>query len=585
MGKFDIDAQQINESKLTLNELSKEIYDESDTPFSCAEIMFKLKNKQGSGLINKLKKHLNFDIEGMAEVSISERFNALKLLKELFFIEKDGSPKYVNDYDLKANTRVHIIDILAKPRLANIKTYYAYGSQYGDVFDQLFADISSNVSDADERIGTIEDIDSYWQYIAQKQFDYVFSNMALADMESSLKELQRINRVLENVLNKLDINERNLKMSTEGVMKTFFNILLTHQKLCNETDRIKAAEYIDIDMHPNTEYTELFRRFEFKTLNTSEVSIIKKYIDFKNKPEEINDVFDLISYCEEIPKEDYRHYKYAFDHVQTVLNMMSKEKGKDYSKEVYLVLFVSVIQEIVYVKKNSDKLVIRNDYYGYNAKGTTLMSALKKQEDEVDSILVHIWIRRVETRFSINYGAHDLIVEKNKAELLTFKIKVFLYGYRNLNELKKANAYIAHMIGIAHTNTCIAAKGEFFFQLWLAHHLDSYGITIDQFVLPDDPQNIYDMFREFLSVFNHEVNIYINEFAEQVVKTIIINDTSKTITHAFKINKYDGSFRKYYFNFKCDEIGKKFIYKKFGLIYSDEEKENIKRLGIKKLIL
>ena len=28
MGKFDIDAQQINEAKLTLNELSKEIEDE-----------------------------------------------------------------------------------------------------------------------------------------------------------------------------------------------------------------------------------------------------------------------------------------------------------------------------------------------------------------------------------------------------------------------------------------------------------------------------------------------------------------------------------------------------------------------------
>ena len=63
MGKFDIDAQLINESELTLNELSKEIYNESDIPFTYADISLKLKNKQGSGLINKLKKHLNFDIE------------------------------------------------------------------------------------------------------------------------------------------------------------------------------------------------------------------------------------------------------------------------------------------------------------------------------------------------------------------------------------------------------------------------------------------------------------------------------------------------------------------------------------------
>lgn len=584
MGKYDIDAQLINESKLSLNDLSKEIYDESDTPFSYADISFKLKNKQGSGLINKLKKHLGFDIEGMAEVSASERFDALKLLKELFHIEKDGLPKYVNNYYPEANTRVHIIDIIAKPRLANIKTYYADGSKYGDVFEQLFDDIKSIVPDADERIRIIEDIDSYWQYLSSRQFDYVFSNMALADMESSLKELQRINGVLERVLNKLDVNERNLKMSTEGVMKTFFNILLTHKKLCNETDRIKSAEFVDIDICPNAEYTDLFRKFEFKTLKTSNVSILKKYIDCKNKPEEIKNVFDLISYCKEIPPEDYRHYKYAFDHVQIVLNMMSKEKGEDYSKEVHLALFVSVIQEIVYIKKNNDKLLVRNDYYGYNAKGTTLMSALKKQEDEVDSILVHIWIRRVETRFSINYGAHELIVEKNKAELLTFKIKEYLYGYRNLNELQQANAYIAHMIGVAHTNTKIAAEGDFFFRLWLAHHLDSYGFAIERFVLPDDPQNIYDMFRELKSTYGEAVNAYINELAKQVANAIAKNSTYETVTHTFIMYYDDGSCRECYLSFKYDKVEKKFIYERFGFIYSADEKKRINKLGLKNLI-
>ena len=585
MGKFDIDAQLINESELTLNELSKEIYNESDIPFTYADISFKLKNKQGSGLINKLKKHLDFDIEGLAEVSASERFDALKLLKALFFIEKDGSPKYVSDFAPEANTRVHIIDILAKPRLANIKTNYADGSQYGDVFEQLFDDIKSIVPDADARIIIIENIDSDWQYIAERQFDYVFSNMALRDMESSLKELQRINGVLGRVLNKLDVNERKLKMSTEGLMKTFFNILLTHKKLCNETDRIKASEYVDIDMRPNAEYTKLFRKFEFENWKTPEVSILKKYIDCKNKPEEIKNVFDLISYCKEIPSEDYRHYKYAFDHVQTVLNMMSKEKGTDYSNEVYLPLFVSVIQEIVYVKKNNDKLLIRNDYYGYNAKGNTLMSALKKREDEVESILVYIWIRRVETRFSINYGAHDLIVEKNKAELLTFRIKEFLYGYRNMNELKQANAFISHMICIAHTNTKIAADGELHFRYWLARHLYSFGFTIERFVLPDDPQNIYDMFRELKLTFGEDVNVSINELAENVAKGIAKNSTYETLKHIFPIPYNEDSYRTCYLSFKYDKAEKMFFYEKFGLIYSDEEKERVNKLGLTKLIL
>lgn len=585
MGIFDIDAHLIDESELTLNNLSKEIYDESYIPFSCDEIMFKLKNRQGSGLINKLKKHLDFDIENMAEVSTSERFDALKLLKELFFIEKDGLPKYIKKSNPNANTKVRIINILAKPRLANIKSYYTNGSQSGEVFEQLFFNIKSNVPDADERIRIIEDIDSYWQYLAARQFNYVFSNIALADMESSLKELQRINRVLENVVNKLDIDERNHQMSSEGVMKTFFNILLTHQKLCYETDRIKAAEYVDIDMHPNAEYTELFRRNEFETLKTPEVSIFKNYVDRKNRPEEIKNVFNLISYCEEIPPEDYRHYKYAFDHVQTVLNMISKEKGKDFSEEVYVALFVSVIQEIVCVKKNKEQLKPRNDFYGYNPDVKSLMTALINQEDEVDSILVHIWIRRVETRFSINYGAHDLIAEKNKAELLTFRIKEFLYGYRNLDELKQANAYIAHMIGIAHTNTSDAAEGELLFQIMLVHLLDYHGIAINRFVLPDNPQNIYDMFRELLAAYDHDTNNSIMKLATEVADAIEKNHACETITHTFIMYYGNGSCRECYLSFKYDKVEKMFFYEKFGLIYSDEEKERIIRLGLKKLIL
>lgn len=217
MGKFDINAQLTNESKLTKYDLCKDIHNEIDSSYSFNDIMFKLKNPQGSGLIDKLKKHLNFDIEKMEKVSTTEKFDTLKLLKELFSIEKDGLPKYVNDYELTANIRIHIIDILKKPRLSNIKSYYGNGTQYGEILEKLFDNIRSNVPDASERISKIEKIDSYWQYLAQKQFDYVFSDMALANMDNSLKELQRINKTLESIFNKLDINEINLHTSTEGV--------------------------------------------------------------------------------------------------------------------------------------------------------------------------------------------------------------------------------------------------------------------------------------------------------------------------------------------------------------------------------
>lgn len=56
MGKYDIDAKFKNEADLTLNDLCKEILEETGGgQYSDPEILFKFKNSQGSGLIDKLK--------------------------------------------------------------------------------------------------------------------------------------------------------------------------------------------------------------------------------------------------------------------------------------------------------------------------------------------------------------------------------------------------------------------------------------------------------------------------------------------------------------------------------------------------
>ena len=138
------------------------------------------------------------------------------------------------------------------------------------------------------------------------------------------------------------------------------------------------------------------------------------------------------------------------------------------------------------------------------------------------------------------------------------------------------------MIYIAHTNTTIAADGELHFRFWLAHHLDSFGFTIERFVLPDDPQNIYDMFRELKLTFGEEVNVSINELTKRVAMGIAENSTYETLKHTFQIPYNEDSYRTCYLIFKYDKAEKMFFYEKFGLIYSDEEKERINKLGLKK---
>ena len=586
MGKYDIDAELTYNCKLSLYDLIKELDQELGMYPDIANYRDKFKNNDRSGLIDKLVDILNFDIEKMSEESKQAKFEMLKLLKVLYYIEKYGEPKKIRSYDLNTKIRIPIIDILAKPRFSNINTYFSSGSQYGEIFDLLFNDVKRNVDDADMRIDMIEKIDDYWQYIAGQQFDYVFSDMALHNHDDMLTELKRINKRLEEIINNIDISAQQSNLHSEGVMKTFFNILLTHRQLCYDIDRIRVNEYIDIDFTPSKEYTQLYLEHESKLINISSLSFLKKSIDKSEKDDESLLFFNLVSYYKDISPDDYKHYKYALDKAPIVLRWLMKEKpDADYTTSVPLTVLLAVIQEIVYVKKNIKKFKIRNDYYGYNAAGTSLLSALK-HEEEPAPILLYIWVRRIETRFAVNYGASDLIAEKNKAELNLLRVKEFIYGFRNMDDLKHANTYLLHKVAIAHTNAKVAAEIEDDFRFALTEKLSVYDVVINRFVFEVEPDKIYDLFREVLSAYGDDIAEKIDELAEKVCKCIleaVANNTySDTISVNLNIANASGITRECCLDFKYDEIGQFFSYQRFKLIYPNDELDRLLQLGIKK---
>ena len=570
MGKYDIGAELTPECRLSLNDLIVELDEELDLYYDRASYKVKFKNSDKSGLIDKLNRILQFDIEKQAEESLIAKFEMLKLLKVLFLIEKTGEPKCLKKYSPNADLRIQIIDILAKPRLSNIKTFYSEGTYFGDVFENLYNDIKANVDDADERIDMIEKVDDYWQYIAAKQFDYTFSDMALHHPDDMLIELKRINEKLEEIINNIDISVPRDALQNEGVMKTFFNILLTHRKLCYDIDRIRCNEFIDIDISSDKEYAKRYLEHENILIDISSLEFLKKSLSCKNQDNDSNIVFDLASYYKEIPCDDYKHYRYALDKLPIVLNWLMKEKpDADYSRNVPITVMVAAIQEIVEIKKNSNKYKVCNDFYGYKAAGTSLLSALKQSDPA--PILVYIWVRRVETRFAINYGAHDLIIEKNKAELALFKIKKYIYGFRNINQLKTVNNYLSHQVVVAHMGTIAAAKKEREFRGILTDKLNKYGIPINIFAFQCEPQDIYDLFRELLATYGLNMRNKLAEISEQICQCIIDMQNKlsmiDTMDHIFKICFSVGSQSKCTLEFKYDEIGQMFLYCRFSCVY------------------
>ncbi|SFW32673.1 hypothetical protein [Ruminococcus flavefaciens] len=604
MGKYDIGAKLTNECKLTIKDLAEEIADEIDKEIANEESVKKLpfpdgvvqalKDSKGSGLVNKLNTRIHFDVEKIASSSKDEKFQMLKLLKELYWIEKFDISDYVNKSSFNAHGKVKFTDVLAKPRMSNVYTYYSESySVYGDIFNELIADLRLEVDDADDRKTIIENIEMFWQTLSAIQYDYVISDMAIDDPDMALKELKRINNALDNLLDKIDSKDVHNDIPSEGIMKTFYNILLSHERLCYEFDRIRLSEFNDVDINPSQEYIDLFKQYQEIPLSISSIPSLAEYPQLAYDSNAINDIFKLFSYCQEITDEDFKKYKYAFENFETVLRWIEKEKeGMDFSSEVQIGILVPVIQEIVYVSKHSNSYDIPCDYFDHTERENSLLSAIKKRDDELKPGLVDIWVRRIDTRFSCNLGLRDLIMEKNKAEVKMFKLKEYIFSIHNMKYLKAAHEYLFHQAAIAHTNTntTIVAEDKLYFLDVLQNLLRSNEILIS--VFHNDSSILDDMFRELMSEYSTSIKdtctltMKLNEIAHQIAESIIdANKKSEAIpvelSTRFFIEKRDGSRRECLLSCTFDKNSKKLYANCFGLVYTDEEKALLSTLGLK----
>lgn len=188
-------------------------------------------------------------------------------------------------------------------------------------------------------------------------------------------------------------------------------------------------------------------------------------------------------------------------------------------------------------------------------------------------MLVDIWNRRVENRFCANYGVIDLINEKNKAEIKTLIIRKHIFSHNNLLVLKKRNDALLHKVSVAHTNTSVAANIETLFRFKLSYKLRPLDIFIEHFEFPDNADNIYDMFREFLYAYGNDIDAKLDEIVQSVTH-IIFNqelyecDDSyiKEKDCKFIINFPNGNNQTCSLFFSFDSEEKVFSYKKFIIL-------------------
>ena len=567
--------------KLTYSELCKEIMDEHEEKYANDapdedSLRHKFKNHDKSGIVDKLNSHLNFDIEKIMKTSKKECFEGLKLLKMLYYIEKKGD-------------KVRFIDILSKPRLDNIQTETTSKSKYGEVFTKIFNAVQSEMSNANERYTLIEDINERWEYLIDELIEYVISDTALKNPTMAAYELRRINAYLnEKILQKMS----NLKYTDcsydEGVMNTFYNILCCHRMMCNDVDRININYRICVSSPPESEYVNCLKKNEQYVVTEDLISQIKRILDFGNEAEvddEARLVLYLISYGKGISTEERKYYNFALKHFNTVVDWVNKHTIVDHSKGVFLTGFVCIMQEIIHVQKNDERFC--NDYYGNKYTNKPLLAAIKKPEN-AEAVIIHAWVKKIQNRFAVNFGAHALITSKREIENTIYKIKSEIYRYQNINDIEFVNAIICNFTIWTIISRNLAERIGTNFTREICKHIIKELYL--QSILDDEGVSVYNMFREFLLDKTAVGDLVAADIARQINEFYLEKNTvyARGMRCDFQTSVLPNRQRDFVlvFHVCMDRENKKCTlkYRQFYEVVSDEDADRMEELGLDRFV-
>ena len=588
MGKYDINAKFNDDCKLTIADLCNDILNDVDTSEDKKlqgkeTLRAKFKNFDRSGILDKLKDNLDFDMESIAKNSKLERYNMFKILKLIYYIEKDGYPKYKQvQFN---NVKIQITDILAKPRLSNINTEFSKTSIYGEIFDSLFYKIKSEITDADERCARLEKINLYWNYITAKIFDYVISDEALINQDSAMAELERINYFLKNkIIFKLQDNDNFKTLYPEDVMRTFFNILACHRLLCYEYDKININYECIVNEHPSQNYVDFFKANDNCMVKWDILSEITKVLSEKDENNIAIKVLCRIPYDLDNFNLDIKHYKYAVSRAKIVASWVAKHRNTDYSHGIHVNMLIVIMQEIIANKKNC--LKIANDYYGYKNKYKSMTNALNNP-DTADSVVIQAWLTKLENRTAVNFGAYELLKKKREVENNIYEIKKIIYSYQNLDNLEFVNNILFHFVYRASISRELAKRKCKEFIDKIIEKLQSPAREKCRFQIFPDNLNVYDMFREFLFDKNNTENTVVKNVAE-MINDFYKNDNiiaRNPMGFHFNVHYSEDIIYHFVYTFSINKFSNIFKHCYFLEIESDDFVEKMNALGLEKFII
>lgn len=474
------------------------------------------------GIYKDLENKLGLDLHLKETDSSKEKFDKLKLLKQICIAEKIGVYRAgeLNEEYPEIMGTIPIISIIENPKLKNVCNDYEEDSLYANEFEIIYDNVKSQVPNAEEIEKILYDIHDQWKKVLNLSYNDIISSSFTPDKSKSTKAQRDLIKKIPVKFDEFLTVEESGK-SDIGVMERFFTMMVTAKIRAEISDYCKIVfsyskeqnsengllSLFDNNTVLDNEFLMNYVNNEFYNIELTAYAFVEK-MEHGSDDERI-DIWKLIlmkniSEIPDIKKLDINAYNYASDveRIEYIAKFwMNEENERNFKMPVYK--WCILFRELIYIYLKDEGIST------YNQKGEAVprtLSAIikslnpnrnvkcsnsepsdlnnKKRKPRTERFdrqeaLSNMALRnRLKNRLILLYGSPEIVDCRNEIERHILSIEKNVFSYQTIDEIKRASRIMLYVTALYYPSNEDLTAEEY------KYNMAQFNYTLD-FLNPD----------------------------------------------------------------------------------------------------
>jgi hypothetical protein len=419
------------------------------------------------GLIDQLKKHLDFDVTLFDKANNKHQYEIDQILFFFHMLENDYYPKILKERAIIKNLHIpktRILELLSKPSIENIDSSPIGMETYnGEIIkiikDALEMDLQQSAKETIKSKMAL--LSLLWDELIEKGCEI----LRFPEEYGLSNELEKITDELKSEIYVLP----DVKEYEYSPIETLYLKIVQHEYLGQTADirklnKIKSTAIDDFNIPP--ELAEEMRNLHWRTVPINDV---EKFVN-----ENASRIAKFV-YLRETNKDDHKTIKYHAKKgkIQRFIKFCSRAKPLLSIKDVVTeLLIVSCLQAILF---DGTKTPFEVTFPGYQKYMKHMMSddaAFKSNEQIPDAIRLY-WVRRVMDRWSANLGRYEARQTLKAFEYICDGIRLQIFTCPSIERMSEVHSFYFDKVVERMFSTALQAGAIYDFE----QHLLKRGFT------------------------------------------------------------------------------------------------------------